>query len=58
MLFAEKKGGGGFYLCINYHSLNANTVTEAWLLLCIDDLLSCLKGAGVFSSLDLWDGYH
>ena len=40
-------------------SLNANMVTDAWPLPCIDDLLSQLKGARVFSSLDLCtDGYH
>ena len=58
VLFAEKKGGGGLRLCVDYHSLNANTVTDAWPLPRIDDLLSQLKGARVFSSLDLWDGYH
>ena len=35
-----------------------HTVTDAWPLPCIDDLFSQLKGARVFSSLDLWDGYH
>ena len=58
VLFAEKKGGGGLRLCVEYCSLNANTVADAWPLPCIDDLLSQLKGARVFSSLDLWDGYH
>ena len=58
MLFAENKGGGGFHLCVDYRSLNANTVTNAWPLLYIDDLLSKLMGAKVFSSLDSYDGYH
>ena len=40
VLFAEKKDGGGLCLCFNYCSLNANTVKDAWLLPCIDDLLS------------------
>ena len=52
------KGGGGLCLCVDYSSLNANTVTDAWPLPCIDDLLSQPKGARVFSSLDLMDGYH
>ena len=43
---------------LHYYSLNANTVTDAWPLPCIDDLLSQLKGARVFSILDLWDSYH
>ena len=58
MLFAEKKGGGGLCLCVDYCSIIANTVTDAWPLPRIDDLLSQLKGARVFSSLDLHDGYH
>ena len=43
---------------LDYYSLNANMVTDALPLPCIDDLLSQLKGARVFSSLDLYDGYH
>ena len=58
ILFAKNKGGGGLHLCINYHFLNANTVTDTWLLPCIDDLLSHLKGSKVFSSLDLYDCYY
>ena len=58
VLFAENKGRGGLHLYVNYYSFNTNTVTEAWPLPHIDDLLSQLKGARVFSSLDLWYGYH
>ena len=58
VLFAENKGLGGLRLCVNYYSLNANMVTNALPLSCIDDLISGLKGARVFSSLDLWDSYY
>ena len=58
VLFAEKKGGGGLRLCADYHFLNANILKDAWLLLCIDEFLSQLKGARFFNSLDLWEGYH
>ena len=58
MLFSEQKSGGSLRLYVKYHALNANTVTDAWLLLHIDDLLSLLKGTSVFNSLDLCDGYH
>ena len=37
VLFSEKKGGGGFRLCVDYHSLNTNTVTDAQPLPRIDD---------------------
>ena len=58
VLLAENKVGGGLCLCVNYHALNANMEIDAWPLLYIDDLLSGLKGAKVFSSLDLYNGYH
>ena len=58
VLFTEKKGGGGLHLCVDYCSLNVNTVIDSWPLPRIDDLLSQLKGARVFNSLDLRDGYH
>ena len=58
ILFAEKKGGGGLRMCTDYRSLNSNTVTDSWPLPRIDELLARLKGARVFSKLDLRDGYH
>ena len=58
VLFAEKKGGGGLRMCTDYRSLNANTVTDSWSLLRIDEMLSRLKGAKYFSKLDLHDEYH
>ena len=45
-------------MCTDYYTLNSNTIVNEWPLLCIDELLSCLHGAKVFSKLDLRDGYH
>ena len=45
-------------LCINYRSLNANTITDSWPLPQIDELLAHLKDTRYFSKLDLRDGYH
>ena len=58
VLFAEKKHGGGLRLYIDYHSLNVNALTDALPLPHIDDLLTILKGAKVFSNLAIRDGYH
>ena len=58
ILFLEKKGGGGLCMCMDYWSLNSNTVTNSWPLPRIDKLLARLKGAKVFSKLKLCDGYH
>ena len=58
VLFAVKKGGGGLCLFVSYYSLNVSIVTDTWPLPHIDDLLSHLKGARVFSSLYLWDMFY
>jgi len=58
ILFAEKKGGGGLRMCIDYRSLNSNTITDSWPLLRIDEMLARLHGAKYFSKFDLRDGYH
>ena len=58
VLFAEKKGRGGLCLYVSYHALNANTVRDAGPLPYINGLLSRLKVARVFSSLDVCNSYH
>ena len=45
-------------MCIDYHTLNANVVSDAWPLPGIDKVLSHLRGARFFSKLDLHDRYH
>ena len=58
ILFAKKKGGSGLRMCIDYHSLNSNTITDSWPLPRIYEMLARLCGAKYFSKLDLRDGYH
>ena len=45
LLFTKKKCRGGLCLYVNYSTLIENTMTDAWPLLHINDLLSRLKGA-------------
>ena len=52
MLFVKKKDGT-LQLCVDYRQLNKMTVKKKYLLPRIDDLFDQLKGACVFSKIDL-----
>ena len=57
MLFVKKKDGT-LWLCIDYRQLNKLTVKNKYPLPRIDDLFDQLKGASIFSKIDLRSGYH
>ena len=57
VLFVEKKYGM-LRLCVDYWQLNKMTVKNNYPLPRIDDLFDQLKGASVFSKIDLRFGYH
>ena len=57
MLFVKKKDDT-LRLCVDYRQLNKMTVKNKYLLPMIDDLFDQLKGASVFSKIDLRYGYH
>ena len=57
MLFVKKKDGT-LRLCIDYKQLNKLTVKNKYPLPRIDDLFNQLKGASIFSKVDLRFGYH
>jgi hypothetical protein len=57
VLFVKKKDGS-IWLCIDYWELNKGTIKNKYPLPKIDDLFDQLKGALVFSKIDLLSGYH
>ena len=57
VLFIKKKDGT-LQLCVDYSQLNKMTVKNKYPLPRIDDLFNQLKGANVFSKIDLRSGYH
>jgi hypothetical protein len=57
VLFVEKKDGTK-RMCIDYRSLKEVTIKNKYPMPRIEDLFDQLRGASVFSKIDLRSGYH
>eukprot|EP00253_Pinus_taeda_P002210 PITA_02210 len=57
VLFVKKKDGT-FWMCIDYRQLNKLTIKNKYPFARIDELFDQVKGATVFSKIDLRSGYH
>jgi hypothetical protein len=57
VIFVPKKDGTQ-RMCVDYRSLNEVTIKNKYSLPRIDDLFDQLKGACVFSKINLRSGYH
>ncbi|KAK1619957.1 hypothetical protein QYE76_025474 [Lolium multiflorum] len=57
MIFVDKRDGGR-RMCGDYRNLNNVTIKNKYPLPRIQDLFDQVRGAGVFSKIDLRSGYH
>jgi hypothetical protein len=57
VIFVDKKDGTQ-RICVDYRSLNEVTIKNKYPLPRIDDLFDQVRGASVFSKIDLHSGYH
>ena len=53
-----KKPNGTFRMCVDYRALNKATIRNQYPIPRVDDLLDQLRGAKVFSAIDLMQGYY
>lgn len=53
-----QKKDGGLRLCIDYRGLNAVSMSNAYLLPLIKDLLHEASNGKIFTKLDLREAYH
>ena len=57
-MLVVKKKYGTLQFCVDYRQLNKMKMKKKYLLPMIDDLFDQLKGASVFSKIDLRSGYY
>jgi hypothetical protein len=57
VLFVKKKDGSR-RICVDYRSLNEVTIKNKYPLPWIEDLFDQMKGAKIFSKIDMRSGYH
>ena len=59
-LVLVRKPDGNLRVCVDYRSVNKDTIPERYPLPCMDELIDAIgtRKVGYFTSLDLMRGYH
>jgi hypothetical protein len=58
IIFVPKAHGRGLRLCVNYHGLNKITIVNRYPLLIMSKLQDRVRGAKIFTKIDLKNGYN
>ena len=58
ILFVPKKEGRGLHLCVDYRGLKKVTILNRYLLPLMNELRDRVRGAKIFTKLDLKSGYN
>jgi hypothetical protein len=58
LILLAKKTDGGLRLCVDNRALNRAMVKNRYLLPQISEMLDTLRGARIFTKLDLRNAYH
>ena len=58
LILLVKKPGRGIWFCVDYRKLNELTKKDAYPILLIAETLAQLKGAKVFTKIDIRQAFH
>jgi hypothetical protein len=58
IIFVPKAYGRGLRLCVDYYGFNEETITNQYPLLIMSELQDRVRGAKIFTKIDLKNGYN
>ncbi len=57
-IFIARKKNGSIRMCVDNRTLNKHTISDQYMVPCVEDALECLSGSQWFSVQDLRSGYY